>query len=515
MPSFAELEAAGATVGEVRIVAGEIFDLDDARERKRLFAWANALHVRTREEVIARALLFRTGDPVSARLIEENERLLRSMRFLYDAQFKVVAVHDGVADIEVSTRDTWSLDIGVRAGRSGGSNSSGIGLREYNLFGTGTTLSIGHSTDADRSGTEIGFANDHAFGGWTALSVSHATNSDGRSDALSVERPFYALDTRWAAGFSTSRDDRIESIYVAGDVASQYRLRRKRAEVFGGWSPGIDEGWIRRFSVGVGFRDDAYEVAPGRTPPAALNPDERDVAPFLRYELIEDRFERQHNRNAMGRPEFFAMGLVARVQLGWAAKGLGSSREALLYSASVSRGFEPADDRTLLASANLSGEVASGRLQRQRLGASVQYFRPQGERRLFYASAEADVLSRAAPLDTLMLGGDNGLRGYPLRYQSGHRRALFTLEERVYTDVYLWRLFRLGGAAFADLGRAWSGPYANPVNPGWLANVGAGLRIVNTRSAFGNVIHVDLAFPLRVDDDISRVQLLVKARTSF
>ena len=63
--------------------------------------------------------------------------LLRSNRYLYDVQFRPLAVHDGVVDIEVVTRDTWSLDPGFSAGRSGGANSSGLKLREYNVFGTG------------------------------------------------------------------------------------------------------------------------------------------------------------------------------------------------------------------------------------------------------------------------------------------------------------------------------------------------------------------------------------------
>ena len=115
----------------------------------------------------------------------------------------------------------------------------------------------------------------------------------------------------------------------------------------------------------------------------------------------------------------------------------------------------------------------------------------------------------------LLLGGDNGLRGYPLRYQSGTRRALFTAEERFYTDLYLWRLFRIGGAVFADVGRAWGGDNTNTVDPGWLSDVGFGLRIVSARSAFGNVVHLDIAMPLNGTPDIDKVQFLVTTKTSF
>ena len=94
------------------------------------------------------------------------------------------------------------------------------------------------------------------------------------------------------------------------------------------------------------------------------------------------------------------------------------------------------------------------------------------------------MLTNLAVADTLLLGGDNGLRGYPLRYQSGERRALFTVEERAFTDRYVWRLFRICGAAFFDAGRAWGGNNINTLNPGWLSNAGFGLRILSARAAF-------------------------------
>jgi hemolysin activation/secretion protein len=149
------------------------------------------------------------------------------------------------------------------------------------------------------------------------------------------------------------------------------------------------------------------------------------------------------------------------------------------------------------------------------LSAALRFYLPQSKRWLFYAAASGDVLTNPAPLDELLLGGDNGLRGYPLRYQSGTRRALFVFEERAYTDIYLWQLFRFGGAVFVDIGRAWGGDNQNTVNPDWLSDIGFGLRIFNVRSAFSNVLHLDIAFPNNPDTNIERVQYLVKVKTSF
>src|SRR5512134_1756517 len=61
VPTFAELEAAGARIGEIRVVTGDIFDLDDPRENNFLFRLANKLHITTRPDVIRRSLLFETG----------------------------------------------------------------------------------------------------------------------------------------------------------------------------------------------------------------------------------------------------------------------------------------------------------------------------------------------------------------------------------------------------------------------------------------------------------------------
>jgi outer membrane translocation and assembly module TamA len=480
-----------------------------------LFRLANRLHIQTRPEVIRRALLFKPGDRVSVRLIEETERLLRSERYLYDAQFRAIPAGDGVVDIEVRTRDTWSLDLGASAGRSGGASSSGFGLREYNLLGTGTALGVARSRTVDRTSTEFSLLNDRVFGSRTGIALRHAVNSDGQRDEVQVQQAFLALDDRSARGLRAVNDDRVESVYAGGVLQRQYRHRERQAEVFRGWSGGLVDGWVRRTSVGVLLQEDRYAPQPGSLPPGVLPPDQKLVAPFLRVEWIEDRFERDVNRNLIGRPEFFALGLAATGQLGWAAPAFGASRRAAVYQGSVSRGFEPRPGDRLIVAARIGGEFEEDRIRRGRVGVIGQYYRPLGSHRLLFASAAYDALQRPDPGTQLELGGDNGLRGYPLRYQSGNQRAVFTLEQRFYTDVFVWQLFRVGGAVFADVGRAWGGVDPNAANAGWLADAGLGLRIVNARSAFSNVLHLDLAFPARAAGDLQRVQFNVKTKASF
>jgi hypothetical protein len=48
-----------------------------------------------------------------------------------------------------------------------------------------------------------------------------------------------------------------------------------------------------------------------------------------------------------------------------------------------------------------------------------------------------------------------------------------------------------------------------------LKDVGVGLRLGNSRSALGNVLHIDLAFPLDGDASISSMQVIVETKRSF
>lgn len=515
VPSFAELEAVGARIGAITIRVRDIFDTDDPAENKLLFRWANALHIQTRPDVIERALLFKRGDAVSVQRIEETERALRTTRYLYDVLIRPVAYRGGEVDIEVETRDTWTLEPSVSFGRSGGANTSSIRLNEYNLLGTGVALGFGRSKGVDRTSSEYRLRNDRAFGGETSYELSRADNSDGTRWAALLAHPFYALDTPWAAGASASKDDRVDAVYQGGQAVSHYRHRQNLADVFGGWSTGRVDGWVQRWSIGVHWQQDDYAAEPGRVAPAVLPPNEKRVGPYLRYELIEDHYLKLRNRNQIERPEFFAFGLASMLQLGRADTSFGSSRDAWLYSAKVGRAFEPSAQHTLVANAEIDGQYSASQVRRQQLGAQLKYFLPQSRHWLLYASLSVDTLKNPDPTDALQLGGDNGLRGYPLRYQGGERRALLTLEERVYTDLYLARLFRIGWAVFYDVGRAWRGPLVNTANPGWLQDAGVGLRVFNVRSAFSNVLHFDLAFPLNADANIKRMQYLVKSRASF
>ena len=100
IPSAAELEAAGAVIGQIRVTVGDVFDPSIPAEDKWLYRTANRLHINTRQPIIRNQLLFKTGEPYVHRIVQETERILRGNDFLYDAWIRPMAYDGKTVDLE-------------------------------------------------------------------------------------------------------------------------------------------------------------------------------------------------------------------------------------------------------------------------------------------------------------------------------------------------------------------------------------------------------------------------------
>ncbi len=514
VPSDAELEAVGARIGAIRIVRRPIFDLDNPEENSAIPRLANKLHIPTREATIRDQLLFASGELYRGRLLDESARILRGTRYLRDATVRPVAYRDGVVDIEVNAQDVWTLNPGLSFGRKGGKSTTGIELEELNLFGTGARVSIDFLSGVERDSTALAYANRQLGSTWWSLSGVYSDNSDGHQVALELERPFYALDTRWAAGIALEDDERIDSRYDRGEAIDQYETAQRAATVFWGRSSGLIGGWVRRYTVGWTFDDRNY--SPTAAPTTRLLPTDRRLSyPWVGIEWQQSDYRVERNRDQIEKIEDFALGWRAALRLGFASESLGSDRDALPFRASIAKGLRPTDRQTWLFDGYALGRLESGKIESGVAGGSVRYYFKQSRRRTLYWSLSGDIGERLDAAQQISLGGDSGLRGYPLRYESGTSRWLFTAEQRFYTSWYPFRLFNVGGAVFYDMGRTHGRDALAAPSLGLLRDVGVGLRFGNSRSGLGSVLHIDFAFPLDGDSSIDSAQILVETKRSF
>ncbi|MGH8496516.1 MAG: hypothetical protein ACREVN_10325 [Gammaproteobacteria bacterium] len=514
--ALADVEIAeDAIIGEILIDNRNIFDLRDPRENSGFYRLANRLHVPTRPSVILAQLLFESGDVYSKRLLMESERILRANGYIYDARICPVRYEGSVVDIAVVTRDVWTLTPDIGFTREGGENESRIGFEEANVLGTGISIGAVRNVEVDRSSTSFLYSDPHVAGSWVQLGFIITESSDGEALGLDVERPFYAMDARNSGGFSWLDENRIDPLYDRGDVVEEFRHELELTRVFFGLSEGLKDGWVHRWTFGMGREIDEFSFAPSDTPATVLPEDRKLIYPFIGFQVLEDKFEETMNLDQIGRTEDFFLGTGFSMELGFAGEAFGSDRNAMLFNTSAQYGFEPSLDRLWLLDGTLSGRYEDGSVADALFSGRVRHYRRQDEHNVTFYTLQADVAEDLDRETQLLLGGDSGLRGYPLRYQSGNRRMLATVEQRLFTDYYPWRLFRLGFAAFVDVGRTWGENAVGTDNLGVLKDVGIGMRLGSTRSGSGNVIHVDLAFPLDGEDDISNVQLLFQTKATF
>jgi outer membrane protein assembly factor BamA len=515
LPDSKELESGGALIREVILERRNIFDLSDPEENKWLYRWANRLHIVTREKVIDSQLLFRPGDEYSSRLLEESERILRSNRFIFDADIEPVHYENGEVDLRVTTQDVWSLTPDLSFSRSGGENSGSIGLEETNLLGRGQLLRLKWIETVDRTSTRFEFEDRNLGQTWWRTFLRFADSSDGNTKFVSLVRPFHALDARWSAGGWMLIDDKRTALYRLGDEAAEYRHERDYHTVFGGWSRGLRDGWVRRWSTGVVYDDNRFSEAKDPTLPAVIPEDRKLVYPYLGIEVLEDDFDTSSNTNQIGRTEDFYMGTRFTASLGWSDTSFDADRDALIFSASANTSFGSLDKTALLLDLRSDGRRESGQTKNAKTRLNARFYHRQSEKRLFFMTLSGTAGHDLDLDNPVQLGGKSGLRGYPLRYQTGDSKMLFTIEQRYFTDWYPWRLFRVGGAVFADVGRTWGDNPIGEPDLGWLKDVGFGLRLAPTRFSTNKVAHIDFAFPLDGDPSIDSVQILLEAKQSF
>lgn len=515
---LARYEELGASIGKVSVIVEDVFDPSNPEENKRIYHLANRVHTETRPHVIENILLLRAGDPFDPRLLEESARLLRTNIFIAEATVRVLRYDaaTNTVDVEARVRDAWSFTPDISFGRHGGFNEIGVTLDESNLLGFGKELILSRDVAIERNSTFVRYADPNLFGGRGRLDATVSDNSDGHRRRLALGRPFYALDSRWSVGAEVVDEQRVDPIYDLGEIVDEFGRDYEFFEVSGGWSRGLVDGRAMRWLFGA--TQDKNEFSPSSdVPEPLLLPADRDlVYPWVGMQMVVDDFRELTQFSTMGRVEDTALGLNLNVRLGYAAPNYGADREAWIFSLGARKGWEPGRGRFVFLDLESQARREEEGVRNAVLRTNLRYFhRNFDQRHLFTASFRAVASDNLDSDRQIVLGGDSGLRGYPLRYQTGEHSALLTVEQRFFSNWYPWRLFQVGGAVFFDAGRTWGRDPRGEPSLGALYDVGFGLRLASPRAGSRQVIHVDLAFPLKRQDGIDAVQFLLESKTAF
>jgi hypothetical protein len=513
-PDYSAFE--GDVVREIHILNKSLFDPSKPGENKLLFRMANRMHRTTLPAVIQQQILLQPGKPFSVEALKESERILRANPYLYEAAIRPVAAGDGQVDLEVETRDVWTLRAGVSYSRLGGENLYGFNVEDSNFLGTGKEVTLLRVSGIDRTSDVFRFRDPNLAGSRTRLELSYADNSDGGRKRVELERPFYSLDTRWASGMRVMFDKRVEPLYDEGFKFQEFTHEQEFAEVYLGFSPGLSRNGAHRWRVGYTYDHQMFGPF-GGLDSDSLIPENRELSfVWVGYEFIEDGFITERGLDRLQTTEDLNLGTQFHWRLGYSSPTFGADKARMVLDSAWTTGWRPSPRQLLLGSAR--GAMRRGHeTENMQIGATLDYYARDFRENVFYVGFHGDLVDKPDLENQLLLGGDSGLRGYPIRFQAGDRRWLATVEQRFFSDLEFFHLLHFGAAVFFDVGRAW---YNNPppglvVEKDTLRDAGLGLRIGSSRSSKAAMIHLDVAFPLDGPENIKSMQWLVSSSETF
>ena len=542
--------ACDGRISHIFIDNHSIFDTSDPDLDPR-FRWAyrlaNSLHFRTRPQVIRRELLFAEGDCYNQSLLEDSERLLRSLGFLAEVDVYGVRQDDGSHHVIVDTQDEWSTKADVRLDVSDGVTLEGLRVQEANLGGTGQYAEAFYSDRSIARSYGAAYATPQMIGTRWDLVVGAGSSHAGTFFDETLTYPFVGELGRWAARQSFRRRDRYFDM-VASDLpegfdapaGSEVHLLVPQRE------KSMELSIVRRFGrrgrlslVGgalsfqeltyPGGRDGSILVV-GRELADSAEANDALLDPvWTRLEAIENirAFVLLGHRSVywIERSRLDALRATQDVRLG-AEIGLALGRSL--------PGLETADDLfatlTFFAGSSLTRfglATAEVRIDARRdfdgpVGASewedvigsarlLSYWRTERLARhtfVLHGSAAGGWHNRT-PFQ-LTLGGEQALRGYDERSFPGGRMVVAGLEDRIYLGWPLPDVFDLGLSVFADAGYMGTGDIPAPYSEesGVRASGGLGLR-ANFPAGGRTTYRLDVAMPIGAGASFGGARILI------
>jgi hypothetical protein len=478
----------GKRIGRIHVVGHDVFG--DGDGFLRIF---NFFHATSRRSAVTKELVFAAGDVWDQHEIDESARHLRD-----PVSTSVVAIvpiqsgTEGVVDVLVVTRDVWSLRANSLYEFQSGDDGTkitklSVSLSENNLLGHRKLLAA--SFRMDQGAFSIGplFIDKNMFGKHITLRGRagpvfnrYSQALEGSESTFQLARPIWSLDTAWGAGVEWSHSVGIERRFQGLDVAlydpeetpememirKEYHLRKYglAASVTRGFGERVEHrarGGYRLSVTRPSLMEDfsatglARELFISEIMPRS----ERTSELFVGWEMFEPRYRGFHDVSSFELAEDTRLGAEADVTLGTGLSWIGSEANFLRLTGAV----------------GYTGTWRGDGLWRASIAATTRIERVDGEVQAIDRIAEAQLRvvtpvigpGRFVSEMTLSgiyndtqnlsytLGGENGLRGYPIDALEGDeldRRFLWQTELRTRPVSILFT--RVGIVYFLDVGGA-------------------------------------------------------------
>ena len=478
----------GRTVGRIDIERRQIFRSDGNWLRRT----GNKAHVLTRERVIRRDLLFRSGERFDPQLVVRNMQLLRSRPYISDVDVDVRPdpLDSSRVDLVIRTRDRWTITLDG-AWRSEGRTM--VGIADADILGTGNLLRIETNfsrKDFSYGGNLVSYRIPNVLGTFYTADFAAGRNFYESTLDLQLHKEFLR-PTDYEVGLSYS-DLKFKRYMIAQDTS--LLVKERNFDAWGGYSHYLTSissslYFTARYNYRRFLRRPA-DVAADRHP--ALH--DRDLLLFGAG-LYRERFLTANMIYGFGTREYLAAGYKAEIVGGRSWGEFGD--EIYLGLDCRTGGFRSVG--YIMGGIALGGYVdpRSGTWRRSALDVDLRWFSDlflyrRNRIRQFLMFNYTQGWNRSRGNDEIVrFTRRDGLQALD-QHVTGTARAVLDTETVVFTP---WQPlgFRIAFFAFGDLGLIGYSP--NIFRNDFFASLGGGLRIKNERLIFSTIqIRLGVAF---------------------
>jgi outer membrane protein assembly factor BamA len=483
-------------ISRITIRATDIFDFTtNPAIRKFPYTTINTLHIRTQEQVIRNALLFKVGDRVDPFLIRETERNLRALPFIRAARVSRFPQRDGTVALVVRTQDSWTTEPLLNLGGVNTVDEIETGFREKNFLGLGKSVSFLYKSGPDFIEREYKYYDPQLFNSRWQLNAGALTDEAGTSRNITVQRPFYSATTKWS--FRGGHANKLELVDEFSNNAKVSKFKRtiETHEFAIGRKVGGGTEIVNH--VGPRYRRENRthtpipETSPGRPIPES----EHLQTLFLDIETIKNDYIELTRIEKMSRVEDYNLGPQIVLSPGVSPKALSGDRNVWEFETTYEQRTLIKDTHLLFGRLAYSGRSLFDRPKNQKYIGQAKYYVRSSPLHTLVGNVKAQWSENLDQADNFKLGGDTGLRAYKRDQFVGDRTLLMNVEDRMYFVDDAFNLVSFGAAVFADSGYAW--PKEQSVDLTDLkSDIGLGLRMGLTRSSNEVVLRFDLAYRL-------------------
>ena len=478
----------GKTIGRIVIERAQVFRPDG----NWLQRTGNKTHALTRERVVRRDLLFRSGDRLDPQLIVRNKQLLRSRPYISDVDIDVRPdpLDTALVDLIIRTRDRWTITV------DGAWHSEGrtmVAVADANVFGSGNLLRVEtnfNRKDFSYGGNVVGYEIPNLLG--TFYTAEFTAGRDFYNSTLDMQlRKEFLRPTDYEVGLTYS-DLKFKQYMIEQDTSLLVKERNWNA--WGGYSR-----YLQPISSSLYFTT-RYNRRQFLRRPGPVTPDNHpalhshDILLFGAG-LYRERFLTANMIYGFGTNEYLATGYKAEVVSGYSWGEFND--EVYLGLSYRTGGFRNAG--YIMGGFTLGSYIdpRSGTWRHSTVDVDLRWFsnlfmyRRSRIRQFLMFNYTQGWNRGTGNNESVLFTRQNGLQALKERVL-GTTRLVLNTETVVFTP---WQPlgFRIAFFAFADGGLLGYSP--NVFKNDFFATLGSGIRIKNERLIFSTIqIRLGIAF---------------------